>query len=396
VTAAPAAGFLVLAKPAGPRCNLRCDYCYYLSREAQFAAADPEAPRRMADDLLERYLRERLEMAAAGDPVRFDWHGGEPTLLGLAYFQRIVELQRAHRRPGQTVINGLQTNGTLLDEAWARFLREAGFTVGLSLDGPEAQHDRHRRGPAGQGSHAAAVRAFHLLRRHRVPCDVLCVLHAGNVAEPLETYRFFRDLGVASLQFLPLVASPAAAAPEAIGRFLCAVFDHWIRHDLGRMVVQFFDEALRPACGLPHALCLFRETCGEVLVLEHDGGVYACDHFVDPDHRLGDLRERPLAELAASPGQRAFGLAKRDRLPGRCRSCDVLAWCHGGCPKDRIVPDRAGERLNYLCPAYQRFFRHARPILARLAAHWMAGLPLSAFGKPRGAPGGARRPARGG
>ena len=382
---AQAAGFLVLAKPAGPRCNLRCDYCYYLAKDAQFADG---GPRRMADDLLERHIRERL--AAPGGPVvRFDWHGGEPTLLGLDYFQRIVALQQAHCPPGRTVANGLQTNGTLLDPAWARFLRAEGFSVGLSLDGPAAGHDGWRRHGDGRASHAEAVRGLRLLQRHGVPCDVTCVLHAGNTADPLETYAFFRDLGVASLQFLPLVAAgPATPGPEAVGRFLCRVFDQWIRHDLGRIVIQLFDEALRPALGLEHALCLFRETCGEVLVLEHDGGVYACDHFVDPAHRLGSLRDRPLAELAASPAQRAFGEAKRSTLPGACLACDVLAWCHGGCPKDRIVPDRRGQLQNALCPAYQRFFRHARPVLARLAAHWRAGRPLSAFG--------IRPPGRGG
>ena len=383
MTADPGArDFLVLAKPAGPRCNLRCDYCYYLAKDALFGAGGPG---RMDDELLERFIRERL--AGAGEPVvRFDWHGGEPTLLGLDYFQRIVALQKAHCPPGRTVANGLQTNGTLLDAAWARSLKAEGFSVGLSLDGPAAAHDGFRRHGDGRASHAEAVRGWRLLQRHGVPCDVLCVLHAGNTAEPLETYRFFRDLGVSSLQFLPLVAAgPATPSPEAVGRFLCAVFDHWIRHDLGRIVIQLFDEALRPALGLDHALCLFRETCGEVLVLEHDGGVYACDHFVDPEHRLGSLRDRPLAELATSARQGAFGQAKRETLPGVCRTCDVLAWCHGGCPKDRIVPGRPGERLNALCPAYRRFFRHSRPIRARLAAHWKAGRPLRDFGiRPRG------------
>jgi len=370
-----AGAFLVLAKPAGPACNLRCGYCYYLSKAGLFPAAGPA---RMADDLLERFIRERLAQAG-GPEVRFDWHGGEPTLLGLEYFQRIVALQRAHCPPGRTVVNGLQTNGTLLDGAWARFLRAERFTVGLSLDGPAAAHDRFRRHGDGRASHAEAAAGLRLLQRHGVPCDVLCVLHTGNVAEPLETYRYFRELGVTSLQFLPLVAAgPATPSPEAVGGFLCAVFDQWIRHDLGRIVIQLFDEALRPALGLDHALCLFRPTCGEVLVLEHDGGVYACDHFVDPGHRLGNLRDQPLAALAGSPAQRAFGLAK-EALPRPCRSCDVLAWCHGGCPKDRILPDRSGERLNALCPAYRRFFRHARPILARLAAHWKAGRPLRAF-----------------
>jgi uncharacterized protein len=390
IPAAPAE-CLVMAKPAGARCNLNCTYCYYLAKAGLFPAQP--APR-MAPELLERFIRERLE-GSPGPVTAFEWHGGEPTLLGLDYFREIVRLQREHCPQGRTVSNGIQTNGTLLDEAWARFLRDEGFSVGLSLDGPAPCHDPYRPARDGASSHAGAVRAFGLLRRHGVPCDVLCVLHAGNVADPLGVYGFFRELGVTHLQFLPLVSagagrgvSPAAAAPEAIGAFLCAVFDHWIREDLGRMVIQLFDEALRPALGLEHALCLFRETCGEVIVLEHDGSVYACDHYVDPAHRLGHLAERSLSALAADPALRAFGLAKREQLPAPCRRCEVLAWCHGGCPKDRIVANAAGERMNYLCPAYRRFFRHCRPVMVRLAAHWRAGLPLREFGRrnPAGRP----------
>jgi uncharacterized protein len=379
----PAGPCLVMAKPAGARCNLNCAYCYYLAKADLF----PREPApRMADDLLESYIRQRMA-AAPGPSVHFEWHGGEPTLLGVDYFRRIVELQRAHRPTGLAVSNGLQTNGTLLDGDWARFLARERFSVGLSLDGPAPCHDAYRVTRGGRPSHAEAVRGFRLLRRHGVHCDVLCVLHAANVASPLEVYRFFRELGVSHLQFLPLVQPAgcevkAAAAPAAIGAFLCAVFDEWIRHDLGRIVVQTFDEAFRTACGLPHALCVFRETCGDVLALEHEGSLYLCDHFVDPGHRLGNLRETSLTALTAGPALAAFGARKRDGLPERCRACDVLAWCNGGCPKDRIL---AEPGLNRLCPAYRRFFRHCRPVLARLAAHWRAGRPLAGFAaKARG------------
>ena len=338
---------LVMAKPLGARCNLACAYCYYLDKTAL------PGPARMADDLLESYVRQRLE-ASPGPVTAFEWHGGEPTLLGLAYFRRIVELQRRHRPQGRIIRNGLQTNGLLLDESWARFLRAEGFTVGLSLDGPAASHDAFRSGQA------ETEQAFRLLHRHGVHVDVLCVLHTANVPEPLEVYRYFRALGITHLQFLPLTGRPGAAPPEALGAFLCTVFDEWVRHDLGKVVVQLFDEALRPALGLEHALCVFRETCGEVVALERDGGVYACDHFVDAEHRLGSLADTPLAELTASPALAAFGRAKLDALAARCRTCEVLAWCHGGCPKDRL------DGLNVLCPAYLRFFKHARPALARL------------------------------
>jgi uncharacterized protein len=283
------------------------------------------------------------------------------------------------------VSNGLQTNGTRLDEAWVRFLAQERFSVGLSLDGPAECHDAYRVNRAGQPSHAGAVRGLRLLRSYGVHCDVLCVLHAGNASSPLPVYRYFRDLGVTHLQFLPLVAAgPATAAPEAVGEFLCAVFDEWIRNDLGRIAVQTFDEAFRPACGQPHALCTFRETCGDVVVLEHEGSVYACDHFVDPGHLLGNLRDRPLAELTSAPALAAFGRHKRDGLPARCRACDVLKYCNGGCPKDRIRTEPSGEAgVNALCAAYRRFFRHCRPVLGRLAAHWKAGRPLRAFAPAR-------------
>jgi uncharacterized protein len=370
--------FLVMAKPAGARCNLACAYCYYLAKAGLFPG---DGPPRMAEDLLAGYIRQRLE-SAPGPAVHFEWHGGEPTLLGLEYFRRIVDLQKAFRRPGLAVSNGLQTNGTLLDGAWARFLAAEGFSVGLSLDGPPWAHDPFRATRDGRPTHAEVVRAFRLLRAHGAHVDVLCVVHAGNAGAPGEVYGFFRDLGVTHLQFLPLVqpgAGRQAANPEAVGRFLCAVFDRWIRHDLGRVVVQLFDEAFRTVCGLPHALCVFRETCGDVLVLEHEGSVFACDHFVDPEHRLGSLRDQPLAALAAGEPLARFGRRKRDALPARCRACEVLAFCHGGCPKDRLEGPGPGEDgLNVLCPAYLRFFRHCRPALARVAARWRDGRPLDA------------------
>ena len=374
---------LVMAKPAGPGCNLRCAYCYYLRKASMFAGG----PWRMPEDLLERYIVQRL-VGSPGPVTHFEWHGGEPTLLGLDYFRLIVRIQKAHRPPGRAIMNGIQTNGALLDERWAGFLDEERFSVGLSMDGPADLHDRFRVTADGKGTHAQALRAWVLLRKRAVFCNVLCVLHAASAAEPDRVYDFFRDLGVSYLQFLPLVI-PAAGGGEvlaptapagAIGAFLCRVFDRWARDDVGRIVIQAFDEALRPIYGTDHALCVHRETCGEAVVLEHDGGFYACDHFVDPDHLLGSLRERSLSDLAADPRLRAFGRAKRESLPRACRECDVLPFCNGGCPKDRICSTPDGEPgLNYLCLAYQEFFRHSRPVLHRLALHMKAGLPLRAF-----------------
>jgi len=371
---------LVMAKPAGPGCNMRCGYCYYLGKAALF----PTGPWRMSEDLLERYIEQRLQ-ASPGPTTHFEWHGGEPTLLGLEYFRRIVRLQKDHCPPGRSVTNGIQTNGLLVDEAWAQFLRQESFSVGLSIDGPADLHDAFRKTAGGGTTHAQATDTFRLLKQQGVFCNVLCVLHAANVEQPDTVYDFFRALGVSHLQFLPLAAlqgnvSAAGAQPEAVGAFLCRVFDRWIAEDVGRIVIQTFDEALRPVYGVPHALCVHRETCGDVAVLEHDGGLYACDHFVDPDHLIGNLRDRTMADLVNDPRMRQFGQAKRNTLPRVCRKCDVLFACNGGCPKDRTAVAPGGEPgLNCLCPAYKSFFRHSRPGLYRLAKHMRAGRSLRSF-----------------
>jgi len=372
---------LVMAKPAGPGCNLRCGYCYYLRKAALF----PPGPWRMPEDLLERYIVQRLK-ASPGPTTHFEWHGGEPTLLGLDYFRFIVRVQKENCPPGRTITNGIQTNGVLIDEAWAGFLARERFSVGLSLDGPADLHDAFRRTADGEATHAGASAAFRMLMSRGVLCNALCVLHARNVAAPDRVYDFFRRLGASYLQFLPLVAraeggvSAATAPSEAIGEFLCRVFDRWTREDVGRVVIQTFDEALRPIYGVPHALCVHREHCGNVAVLEHDGGFYACDHFVDPGHLIGNLRERSLSDLVCDPRLVRFGKAKRDTLPRACRECDVLASCNGGCPKDRFAAAPDGEPgLNYLCPAYKMFFRHSRPGLTRLAGHMKAGRSLRSF-----------------
>jgi uncharacterized protein len=371
-----------MAKPAGPRCNLRCTYCYYVGKAELLGSGDQG----MSRELLERFIVERYA-ASPGPVTHFEWHGGEPTLLGIGTFERIVALQRQHLPPGRRVSNGLQTNGLLLDSAWADFLARERFSVGLSLDGPAALHDRFRVAADGAPTQARVVEAFRLLKAHGVFCNVLCVLHADNAADPDGVYDFFRTLGVTHLQLLPLVCrledgtvSETTATPEAIGAFLCRVFDRWIAADVGRIVIQTFDEALRPIHGVDHALCVHRETCGDVAVLERDGSLYACDHFVDAPHRIGNLVERGLQDLAADPRLAAFGEAKRSSLPRQCRACDVLASCNGGCPKDRFLTTADGEEgLNYLCAAYRRFFRHAAPELERLSAHIRSGRRLREF-----------------
>jgi len=373
--------FQVFVKPIGSLCNLDCHYCYYLQKEHLYPERESF---RMPDDILEAYIVQHLD-ASPGPVIRFSWHGGEPTVLGLDYFHKIVALQRKHRPPNRRITNGIQTNGTLLDEDWCRFLAAEGFAVGISLDGPREMHDRYRVTKDGKPTHEQAMRGYELLRKHGVFCEALCVVHAHNVQYPIQVYRFFKGIGVPYVSFLPLVepqpeaeggASDRSVPAEAWGDFLCAVFDAWKRRDIGRIKVQIFEEAARTAFGQEHTLCIFRETCGDVPVIEHNGDFYSCDHFVDAEHRLGNIQEIPWVELLESPAQRAFGQAKLDSLPRYCRSCEVRAMCNGGCPKNRFMPTPDGETgLNYLCAGYKRFFTHCRPFVSQIAALWRQQAP---------------------
>jgi uncharacterized protein len=368
--------FQVFAKPIGPICNLDCHYCYYLRKKDLYPK---EESFRMPDFILEEYIAEHIA-AASGSVINFSWHGGEPTMLGLDYFRKVVALQRKHQPRNQRITNGIQTNGTLLDEEWCRFLAEQAFAVGLSLDGPQGMHDHYRVTKGQDPTHNEAMRGYRLLRQHEVPCDVLCVVHSENVQHPTEVYRFFKQIEAPSIGFLPLVepqpdgkhgVSQRTVQAEALGNFLCAIFDEWKSHDIERVKVQIFEEAARTAFGQEPALCIFRRTCGDVPVVEHNGDFFSCDHFVDTEHRLGNIQEIPLANLLESGPQRDFGRAKLDTLPRYCRSCEVLDMCHGGCPKDRILHSPDGEGgLNYLCAGYKRFFTHCQPFVAELSALW--------------------------
>jgi uncharacterized protein len=373
--------FQVFAKPAGALCNLDCHYCYYLQKEWLYPQTTSF---RMADDLLEEYIVQQIEIAP-GSEIYFSWHGGEPTILGLDYFRRIVDLQGKHRPSGRCIVNSIQTNGVLLTDDWCRFFAAEHFAVGLSLDGPSALHDAYRVTKDQKATHRQVMKGYRLLRQHRLPVDLLCVVHAQNVQHPLDVYRFFKEIKAQYLSFIPLVESqpdsPGGVSERtvpapAFGDFLCAIFDEWVRQDIGRIVVQTFEEAARPAFGLDHSLCIFRPTCGDVPVVEHNGDFYKCDHFVTPEHRLGNIRETPLRELLGSPAQEAFGRAKQETLTRHCQACDVRSMCNGGCPKDRIIRTPDGERgLNYLCAGYRRFFTHCRPYTVQLAALRWAGHP---------------------
>jgi len=368
--------FQVFVKPIGSICNLDCHYCYYLKKEHLYPEGESF---RMPDDILEAYIAQHID-ASPETVIRFSWHGGEPTVLGLDYFRRIVELQRKHKSPNQRIVNGIQTNGTLLDEEWCLFLAKMSFAVGLSLDGPPEMHDRHRVTKDGKPTHEQTMRGYKLLQEHGVYTEVLCVVNAHNVRFPLQVYRFFKQINAQYITFLPMVEPQPDAKggvchisvpAEAWGTFLCTIFDEWRDRDIGKVKVQIFEEATRTAFNQEHSLCIFRPTCGDIPVIEHNGDFYSCDHYVDVQHRLGNIEDTPLVELLESPAQREFGRAKLETLPRYCLECEVRAMCNGGCPKNRFINTQDGEPgLNYLCEGYRRFFNHCRPFVSEVAALW--------------------------
>jgi len=362
--------FAVMAKPVGPRCNLSCSYCYYLETESANGSADPL---RMSDNLLETYIRQYIE-ASPGPVVPFTWHGGEPTLAGLDFYRSAIELQHRYLPPGWSCWNNLQTNGMLLDDDWCSFLAEKRFDVGLSIDGTAAVHDEYRRDQGGNGTYQRVVATARRLQAHGIQPDLLCTVTSRAAAEPLAVYRALRDLNTGWIQFIPIVRRSAdgqvtadSVSSAAYGDFLCTVFDEWVRCDLGRLEMQLVAEMAMVWSGGAASLCWMAPTCGRVVVVERDGGVYACDHFVSPEYRLGDLATSSLLKLLESPAQRRFGNDKRDRLPKQCRACRWLAVCNGGGPKDRFALDEKGNvGLNYLCSGLRQFFAHAEPQLRQI------------------------------
>jgi serine-type anaerobic sulfatase-maturating enzyme len=378
--------FHLLAKPTGATCNLDCTYCFFLSKESLY----PNERTRMSDEVLELYIQQRLAQRDESE-INIAWQGGEPTIIGLDFFKRSVALVAKHRKPQQKVLYTIQTNGLLLDSQWCVFLKEHGFLVGLSIDGPPSMHDAYRVDKRGGGSFDLVMRAWKLLRQHQVDVNILCTVHAANADHPLEVYRFFRDkLQAGFIQFIPIVERateellpvankgwgerPGGERPlylqrgnlvtdrsvgaEQFGRFLCAIFDEWVKRDVGKVFVQTFDVALGSWVG-QHNLCIFSPTCGNALALEHNGDVYACDHYVEPDYLLGNIKSAHMLELVASDKQQQFGQNKFDSLPKYCRDCEVLFACYGECPRNRFILTPDGEPgLNYLCAGYKQFFKH--------------------------------------
>lgn len=386
----PGRPFHVMAKPTGSRCNCACDYCFFLKKERLYPGSDF----RMTDEVMESYVRQIVDAHAALPEVEIAWQGGEPTLMGIDFFRRAVEAGKRHARPGLRVRHSLQTNGLLIDGAWCRFLRENGFLVGLSLDGPRELHDAYRRDRGGAPVFDRVVRAARLMKEHGVEFNILCTVNAANAGHPLEVYRFFRDgLGARYLQLIPIVErenetgdqegtrlTARSVEPAAYGRFLIAVFDEWVRRDVGTMFVTFFDSVLAAyVCG-ESSLCVLRRECGAALALEHTGDLYACDHFVEPRHLLGNIVGDPLglAGLAASAKQRAFGAAKSATLPRVCRDCRFLFVCNGECPKNRVLMSPDGETgLNWLCEGLKAFFAHTERPMRAMADLLARGRPAA-------------------
>jgi uncharacterized protein len=379
----------VLAKPTGSTCNLNCAYCFYLKKEALY----PGSRFRMSDEVLESYISQLIGCHRT-DTVTVAWQGGEPTLMGVEFYRKAIALQEKYARPGMTFENTLQTNGTLLTDEWCEFLRENDFLVGISIDGPRGLHDTHRVDRAGKPTFDRVMRGLRLLQKHGVEYNVLVTVNRINADHPLEVYRFFRDeVRTSWMQFIPAIerinqetvtpfqegtaVSDRTVQPEQWGTFLTAIFDEWVRHDVGKVFVQTFEAAVRSWLNMPSSgMCIFDPTCGHGLALEHNGDLYACDHFVEPRYLLGNILQSHMSKLAGSDQQRMFGRNKLDTLPRLCRECEVHFACHGECPKNRFLTTPDGEPgLNYLCAGYKSFFAHADRSLKILAGLIRRGLP---------------------
>lgn len=410
-TIPPATGrrpFSSLAKPTGAACNLDCTYCFFLSKELLYDRAGQQ----MSEETLERYIADFLDSQPDGD-VSLEWQGGEPTMRGLPFFRRAVELAEQYRRPAQNVHHSIQTNGTLIDDEWATFLADNGFLVGLSMDGPAAYHDAYRVNRAGRPTHAQVLRGWNILAAHGVETNILCTVHAANADHPLEAYRYFRDeLGATYLQFIPIVertsrkllpladaswhepgqarplytqkgryVTERSVGPQQWGRFMSAIWDEWVVRDVGTIYVQHFDTALGNAMG-QYSMCVHSPTCGDAIAVLHNGDVYACDHYVEPDYARGNIAEVSLRDVLDSKDQRQFGTDKATTLSQQCQECPVKWACWGGCPKDRFVPTDGGRhQQNYLCAGYFEFFSHITPDIARMTQLLRMGRPAAAIMK---------------
>lgn len=388
-----ASQFHVMTKPIGPICNLDCKYCFYLEKENLYPNTKHWA---MDKEVLERYISQYIA-AQPAENIDFAWQGGEPTLLGVDFFRKVVKLEEKYAG-GKTIHNALQTNGTLLNDEWCEFLGEHHFLVGVSIDGSRELHDFYRVDKGNAPTFDRVMRGITKLKQHSVDFNTLTVVNRRNSSQPLEVYRFLKEIGSGFMQFIPIVERKTSAPgpdglvliqpsfdgsadvtdwsvePRAYGEFLASIFDEWVRNDVGRFFVQHFDVALESWLGMDASLCVFRRTCGAAMAMEHTGDLYSCDHFVYPEHKLGNIAETALEQMVASAQQKKFGHDKLDTLPRYCRECSVRFACNGECPKHRFIRTPDGEPgLNYLCAGYKHFFNHIDPYMRFMAAELRAG-----------------------
>ena len=385
----------VMLKPAGAHCNLACKYCYYLEKNKLYPTAQRHL---MSDEILEQFTREYIE-AQTMNQVLFTWHGGEPLLRSIDFYRKALSLQQKYAG-GRRIDNVIQTNGTLLTDEWCEFFAQNHWLVGISIDGPQPYHDHYRLTAAGKPSWKKVMQGIKLLKKHGVEWNAMAVVNAYNVNHPLEFYRFFKENGCQFLQFTPIVErltrhedgrtlasladkdeislSEASVAPEQWGYFLCAIFDEWVRKDVGKIFVEIFDCTLANWMGISPGICAYSKECGHAGVMEHNGDVYSCDHFVFPEYKLGNIRDHSLIDMLYGEQQQEFSRLKHSSLPRQCKECDMEFACHGECPKNRFMKDKYGDSgLNYLCPGYYHYYQHVAPYMDYMKQELMSQRPPS-------------------
>ena len=385
----------VMLKPAGAHCNLACKYCYYLEKNKLYPTAQRHL---MSDEMLELFTREYIE-AQTMNQVLFTWHGGEPLLRSIDFYRKALSLQQKYAG-GRCIDNVIQTNGTLLTDEWCEFFAQNHWLVGISIDGPQPDHDHYRLTAAGKPSWQKVMQGIKLLKKHGVEWNAMAVVNAYNVNHPLEFYRFFKENGCQFLQFTPIVErltrhedgrtlasladkdeislSEASVAPEQWGYFLCAIFDEWVRKDVGKIFVEIFDCTLANWMGISPGICAYSKECGHAGVMEHNGDVYSCDHFVFPEYKLGNIRDHSLIDMLYGEQQQEFSRLKHSSLPRQCKECDMEFACHGECPKNRFMKDKYGDSgLNYLCPGYYHYYQHVAPYMDYMKQELMSQRPPS-------------------
>lgn len=385
----------VMLKPAGAHCNLACKYCYYLEKNKLYPTAQRHL---MSDEMLEQFTREYIE-AQTMNQVLFTWHGGEPLLRSIDFYRKALSLQQKYAG-GRRIDNVIQTNGTLLTDEWCEFFAQNHWLVGISIDGPQPDHDHYRLTAAGKPSWKKVMQGIKLLKKHGVEWNAMAVVNAYNVNHPMEFYRFFKENGCQFLQFTPIVErltrhedgrtlasladkdeislSEASVAPEQWGYFLCAIFDEWVRKDVGKIFVEIFDCTLANWMGISPGICAYSKECGHAGVMEHNGDVYSCDHFVFPEYKLGNIRDHSLIDMLYGEQQQEFSRLKHSSLPRQCKECDMEFVCHGECPKNRFMKDKYGDSgLNYLCPGYYHYYQHVAPYMDYMKQELMSQRPPS-------------------